>query len=111
MPEIHGERRRRAWAQLHEQVPTATALMVTSLPNVRYLTGFSGSNGVLLLSEGQALLGTDGRYAVQSEEQCPDLPVLLDRVTITAVATAWRRWPRTWPPPPIPPRCGSAWPC
>jgi Xaa-Pro aminopeptidase len=45
------------------------ALVVTTLPNVRYLTGFSGSAGVLVVSEGSALLTTDGRYRTQSSEQ------------------------------------------
>jgi Xaa-Pro aminopeptidase len=63
--------------------------LVTSLANVRYLTGFTGSNAVLLLQEDAVLLGTDGRYAVQAAEQCPDLPVHLDRMTVTAVARAW----------------------
>ena len=49
------------------------ALLVTSPTNVRYLTGFTGSNGQLLLS-GDAVFFTDGRYLTQSAEQVPDLP-------------------------------------
>jgi Xaa-Pro aminopeptidase len=45
------------------------ALVVTTLPNVRYLTGFAGSAGVLLVTEDGALLTTDGRYRTQSAEQ------------------------------------------
>ncbi len=37
--------------------------------NVRYLTGFSGSAAMLLVSEDDALLTTDGRYAEQSSAQ------------------------------------------
>ena len=44
-------------------------LVVTSLTNIRYLTGFTGSAGLLLLLGGVATLITDGRYASQSEEQ------------------------------------------
>jgi Xaa-Pro aminopeptidase len=49
------------------------ALIVSSLPNVRYLTGFTGSNGVLLLWPGSAVLFTDPRYQIQasSETGCP----------------------------------------
>ena len=43
--------------------------MVTTLANVRYLTGFSGSAGVLVVTERSALLTTDGRYRTQSAEQ------------------------------------------
>src|ERR1700692_3040814 len=46
------------------------ALMVTNLHNVRYLTGFTGSNGaVLLFQAGPAILFTDPRYTVQSQQQ------------------------------------------
>ena len=45
------------------------ALLVTSLANVRYLTGFTGSAGSLLVSADDALFVTDGRYRTQSAEQ------------------------------------------
>jgi Xaa-Pro aminopeptidase len=45
------------------------ALVVTTLPNIRYLTGFSGSAGVLTVTANGALLTTDGRYRTQSAEQ------------------------------------------
>ncbi len=45
------------------------ALLVTTLPNVRYLTGFSGSAGVVVLTEPGILLTTDGRYRTQSGQQ------------------------------------------
>jgi Xaa-Pro aminopeptidase len=45
------------------------ALLVTSRPNVRYLTGFTGSAGMLLVTADDALLVTDGRYRTQSAEQ------------------------------------------
>ncbi len=45
------------------------ALLVTELVNVRYLTGFSGSAAMLLVSEDDALLVSDGRYRDQAAEQ------------------------------------------
>jgi Xaa-Pro aminopeptidase len=46
------------------------ALLVTNLHNVRYLTGFTGSNGTVLLSKAdRAILFTDPRYTVQSQQQ------------------------------------------
>ena len=45
------------------------ALVVTTLANVRYLTGFAGSAGVLTVTRDHALLTTDGRYRTQSAEQ------------------------------------------
>jgi len=47
----------------------ADALLVTALANVRYLTGFSGSAGTLLVTGSGALLVTDGRYRTQAAEQ------------------------------------------
>jgi len=41
-------------------------LLVTHLPDVRYLCGFSGSSGVLLLLTDGAYLVTDFRYREQS---------------------------------------------
>jgi Xaa-Pro aminopeptidase len=76
--------------RLREAAPDAEALLVTSLVNIRYLTGFTGSNAVLLLGADEVLMGTDGRYAIQSGEQCPDVPTILDRVTLPAVAARWR---------------------
>lgn len=45
------------------------ALLVTRLPNVQYLTGFTGSAATVLLTATDALLVTDGRYKDQSAEQ------------------------------------------
>ncbi len=45
------------------------ALLVTNLTNVRYLTGFTGSAGVLLVTDTDLVLTTDGRYKFQSAEQ------------------------------------------
>jgi Xaa-Pro aminopeptidase len=45
------------------------ALLVTKRENVRYLTGFTGSAGMLLVTVHDALFVTDGRYIEQSHEQ------------------------------------------
>jgi Xaa-Pro aminopeptidase len=45
------------------------AQVVTHLPNVRYLCGFSGSAGFLLVEEHRATLFTDSRYALQASEE------------------------------------------
>ncbi len=58
------------------------ALLVTDLLNIRYLTGFTGSNGALLVHvEGDeaSAFATDGRYRTQSERQVPDLRRVIDR--------------------------------
>lgn len=57
--------------RLRARLPDAglDALVVTSLTNVRYLTGFSGTAGMLLVGPDAAVLFTDGRYGTQSVEQ------------------------------------------
>ena len=53
---------------------------VTTLVNVRYLTGFTGSNGALLVPrEGPAVFFTDGRYRDQAAEQLPDVQHVVGR--------------------------------
>lgn len=64
------------------------ALLVTDLVNVRYLTGFTGSNACLLVTAADGdppgdppgdLLCTDGRYTIQAAAEVADLPVVIDR--------------------------------
>jgi Xaa-Pro aminopeptidase len=45
------------------------ALLVTKLANVRYLTGFTGSAGVVLVAGDTALFVTDGRYTQRATEE------------------------------------------
>lgn len=45
------------------------ALLVSHLPNVRYLTGFTGSAALLVVQPGRTVLVTDFRYAVQAEQE------------------------------------------
>jgi Xaa-Pro aminopeptidase len=51
------------------------ALLVTALPNIRYLSGFTGSAGLLLVEPDGLLFVTDGRYAEQSHQQLADAGV------------------------------------
>lgn len=49
--------------QMYEH--TLDAMLITHLPNIRWLTHFSGSNAVLILTAEQSWLITDGRYSEQ----------------------------------------------
>lgn len=66
------------------------ALVVTTLANVRYLTGFAGSAGVLTVTRDTALLTTDGRYRTQSAEQV-EKSGAASQVDITIGAVAEQR--------------------
>ncbi len=78
MAEIHAARRGRA----HDRVAEAgaDAALITSGPNVRYLTGLASSNAALLLAaDGTAVLATDSRYALAAERDCPDVELITER--------------------------------
>jgi Xaa-Pro aminopeptidase len=47
-------------------------LLVTDLVNLRYLTGFTGSNGMAVVGEGVRRFVTDFRYVEMAAEQVPD---------------------------------------
>lgn len=47
----------------------AHAFVTTSLPNVRYLSGFTGSNAALLVTADRAILFTDPRYQSQAPQE------------------------------------------
>ena len=53
----------------------ASAFYVSALPNIRYLTGFTGSAGHLLVGPERATLFTDGRYRTQAREQTDGIAV------------------------------------
>ncbi|MCZ7536352.1 MAG: Xaa-Pro peptidase family protein [Acidimicrobiia bacterium] len=65
------------------------ALVVSHLPNVRYLTGFTGSAGMLLVHAGGSVLVTDGRYRDQAGEQVAASGAVVD-VAIGATAADQR---------------------
>lgn len=48
-------------------------LLITSLPNIRYLTGFSGSSALLFVTLRETLLITDFRYKTQVAEEVGEL--------------------------------------
>lgn len=51
-------------------------LLVTHSENVRYLSGFTGTNGTLLIDRKRAILLTDFRYIEQAADQSPDYVVV-----------------------------------
>ncbi|KHL12219.1 Xaa-Pro aminopeptidase [Mumia flava] len=74
----HDARRGRLAAMIRAR-GIATAL-VTDLVNVRYLTGFTGSNGAVgVAADGTAVLVTDGRYQDQARAEAPDVQIEVDR--------------------------------
>lgn len=81
---LHDHAGRRAKVRAELQSRELPALLVTDLTNIRYLTGFTGSNAALLVpADGDPLFATDSRYTVQAESQVPDLERVITRHTAT----------------------------
>jgi Xaa-Pro aminopeptidase len=65
------------------------ALLVTHPANLRYLCGFTGSSGALLLTEKKAVFITDGRYTEQARAEVGTAQVVIARRGPLAAAAAW----------------------
>ncbi len=62
-------------------------MFVTTAVNVRYLTGFTGSNGALLVpTDGNCVLFTDGRYRDQAAVEAADLELVVGRDLLGGMA-------------------------
>jgi Xaa-Pro aminopeptidase len=57
------------------KVDRADALLVASVTNVSYLSGFTGDDSTLLLTRDRAIIISDGRYRTQLEQECPGLEI------------------------------------
>lgn len=64
------------------------AMLITKLPDVRYLCGFSGSNAALLVLADTQALATDGRYVVQAGQEAPDVDLLVTRRLVPELLSA-----------------------
>jgi Xaa-Pro aminopeptidase len=65
------------------------ALLITHLPNIRYLCGFSGSSGVLVAAKRQLILFTDGRYTEQALEEVKSAKVKIANRLVLMFAAEW----------------------
>lgn len=63
---MHAQRR----ARLNLPQLKVDAFLISALPNIRYLSGFTGSNALLLVRERTAVLLTDPRYTIQAATEC-----------------------------------------
>ena len=67
--EVPPERRRLAKLRAAMEREKIGSLLVSCLPNVQYLTGFSGSAGALLITPTRSTFFTDSRYDIQAREE------------------------------------------
>jgi Xaa-Pro aminopeptidase len=64
------------------------ALLVSGRENVRYLAGFTGSNGVVLIARGEPLFFTDPRYTIQSSREVSTKIRVVPRGSLIAAVAA-----------------------
>jgi Xaa-Pro aminopeptidase len=62
------------------------ALLITHLPNVRYLCGFTGSAGVLGFANGRFTFFTDGRYREQARAEVQRAKVVVPKGAVLDAA-------------------------
>ena len=70
--------------KLREHLATTRldALLISHLPNIRYLCGFTGSAGFLLLDHGKSVFFTDVRYDTQAHEEVKGARVVIARKAV-----------------------------
>src|SRR5258708_35499842 len=65
------------------------ALLVSHLPNIRYLCGFAGSAGLLLVTESGSVFFTDVRYDTQSRTEVKEAKVVIARKALLNAVGEW----------------------
>ncbi len=78
-------RRRLTKAGLH-------GLLVTHLPDLRYLSGFTGSSAALAVTRRSARLFTDGRYKTQAPAQVASAKIIQVQIVASSPAVAAVEW-------------------
>ena len=86
--------------------PELDALLVTHLPNIRYLTGFTGTAALLLLTRDRTVLVSDFRYESQAAQEVGEsASVEINRHNV------WDRLARVVAAAPASPPLASRRPC
>ncbi len=65
------------------------ALLITHLPNIRYLCGFTGTSGILTLLKASNVFFTDGRYTEQARAEVKGSRIIIGRKPPLAAAAEW----------------------
>ena len=83
----HNSRLRRVQSAIEQR--RLDALLVTNLPNVRYLCGFTGSAGLLVVTARDQVLLTDGRYTEQARQEVKGAKVNIVKKSALGAAAEW----------------------
>jgi Xaa-Pro aminopeptidase len=65
------------------------SLLIAHLPNIHYLSGFTGSAAALLVADRDAILFTDGRYKTQAKEEVKGTRIVIARKSPLLAAAEW----------------------
>ncbi len=79
----HALRRRKVMRQARSHKPV-DAILISQREDVSYLTGFTGEDSTVIVSDRWTVLVTDGRYGEQAYKECPDIDVLVRRKAMPA---------------------------
>jgi Xaa-Pro aminopeptidase len=88
--------------KLREHLATTrcNGLLISHLPNIRYLCGFTGSAGLLLVEETGSVFFTDVRYDTQAHEEVKGAKVVIARKSLLPSLGDWlgarRKRARGW---------------
>jgi Xaa-Pro aminopeptidase len=88
--------------KLREHLATTRfdGLLISHLPNIRYLCGFTGSAGLLLVEEGGSAFFTDVRYDTQAHDEVKSAKVVIAKKAVLQALTEWmggrRKRARGW---------------
>ena len=74
---------------MSQSLGTLDGLLVTHLPNIRYLCGFRGSAGALLVTPKGAWFFTDGRYTEQARNEVGGAKIVITRKPPALAAGEW----------------------
>ncbi|MFZ0631506.1 MAG: aminopeptidase P family protein [Acidobacteriaceae bacterium] len=85
--EFHSRRWREVRRSMKER--SIDALLITHLPDVRWLCGFTGSNASLAVTANKAALFTDGRYTTQAREETRGARVAIAPKSALQAACGW----------------------
>jgi len=77
--------------QLRERLATSRfdLLLISHLPNIRYLCGFTGSAGFLVVRESGSVFFTDVRYDTQARQEVEGAKVVIARKAPLAALADW----------------------
>lgn len=80
-------RLRRLWRKVSEE--RADAVLTAFPPHFRYLLGFSGSTGLVVVCGAKVALFVDGRYTFQAKREVPDSVEVVETKRFYEEAKSW----------------------